>query len=211
MKLWILIILILLIIPDVSATIIQGKVYDLELNRLNNVVVEIDTIPRQRVISQQGEYFLNVPKGEYTITARASIDGIIYSANENISVINEGEYTIDLFLFPEIKDIPEINGDDEDNSRFLIYGIIFVIFVLVILFIFKRTKIKNKAMSVDLDDDLKNIYNLIKKEKRITQKEIRKNSALSEAKISLIISQLEKEQKIQKIKKGRANIIILKQ
>lgn len=109
MKLWILIILILLIIPDVSATIIQGKVYDLELNRLNNVVVEIDTIPRQRVISQQGEYFLNVPKGEYTITARASIDGIIYSANENISVINEGEYTIDLFLFPEIKDIPEIN------------------------------------------------------------------------------------------------------
>ena len=34
---------------------------------------------------------------------------------------------------------------------------------------------------------------------------------LSEAKVSLIITELEAKQKVEKIKKGRANVIILKQ
>ena len=69
---------------------------------------------------------------------------------------------------------------------------------------------ENSKKEEEMDEDLNNIYNIIKKEKRITQKELRKNSSLSEAKISLIITQLEKENKIQKIKKGRINIIIFK-
>ena len=69
---------------------------------------------------------------------------------------------------------------------------------------------ENSKKEEEMDEDLNNIYNIIKKEKRITQKELRKDSILSEAKISLIITQLEKENKIQKIKKGRINIIILK-
>lgn len=44
---------------------------------------------------------------------------------------------------------------------------------------------------------------------RTTQKEIRKNFDLSEAKISLIISELESKGAIKKIKKGRGNIILL--
>ncbi len=43
-----------------------------------------------------------------------------------------------------------------------------------------------------------------------TQKEIRKRFPLSEAKISLMISELEAEGHIEKIKKGRGNIILLK-
>ena len=60
MRLLLLLMLTLLITPVVSAAVIQGKIYDLELNRLDNVVVEIDTIPRQRVISQNGEYFFSL-------------------------------------------------------------------------------------------------------------------------------------------------------
>ena len=45
---------------------------------------------------------------------------------------------------------------------------------------------------------------------RTTQKEIRKNFPMSEAKISLIITELEHRGKIEKIKRGRSNIIILK-
>ncbi|MBU0461991.1 MAG: transcriptional regulator, partial [Nanoarchaeota archaeon] len=51
---------------------------------------------------------------------------------------------------------------------------------------------------------------LHKNEGRITQKELRKEIPLSEAKISLLISELEHKSKIEKIKKGRGNIIILK-
>jgi len=44
---------------------------------------------------------------------------------------------------------------------------------------------------------------------RMTQKEIRKHINLSEAKISLVIAELEDSGKIKKIKKGRGNILIL--
>jgi len=44
---------------------------------------------------------------------------------------------------------------------------------------------------------------------RITQKEIRKKMPYSEAKVSLMIAELESLGKIKKIKKGRGNIIIL--
>ncbi|MBI4150948.1 hypothetical protein HY492_02370, partial [Candidatus Woesearchaeota archaeon] len=45
---------------------------------------------------------------------------------------------------------------------------------------------------------------------RTTQKEIRKQTPLSEAKVSLIIAELEHKNLIEKIKQGRGNIIILK-
>ena len=43
----------------------------------------------------------------------------------------------------------------------------------------------------------------------MTQKDLRKHFAMSEAKISLMITELESLKKIKKIKKGRGNIIIL--
>jgi len=51
---------------------------------------------------------------------------------------------------------------------------------------------------------------IIKKEDgRTTQKEIRKQLPLSEAKVSLIITELEEKGVVKKIKKGRGNVIIL--
>ena len=63
---------------------------------------------------------------------------------------------------------------------------------------------------VDSEITAEELAKIIKEAKRITQKEIRKQTSLSESKISLIISQLESENKIKKIKKGRTNIIIAK-
>ena len=51
---------------------------------------------------------------------------------------------------------------------------------------------------------------LIQEGGRTTQKGIRKQIQLSEAKISLMIAELEHKGIIEKIKKGRGNIIILK-
>ena len=61
------------------------------------------------------------------------------------------------------------------------------------------------------DNDIGQIINLIKQEGgRTTQKDIRKQIPLSEAKISLMLAELEHKGIIEKIKKGRGNIIILK-
>lgn len=61
------------------------------------------------------------------------------------------------------------------------------------------------------ENDLDLIVSIIRKEGgRTTQKEIRKHIPLSEAKISLMIAELEHKGIVTKIKKGRGNIIILK-
>ena len=61
-----------------------------------------------------------------------------------------------------------------------------------------------------LDEESQKVLMYIKKEGgRTTQKEIRKNFPQSEAKISLIIADLEDKNYLHKIKKGKGNIIIL--
>ena len=59
------------------------------------------------------------------------------------------------------------------------------------------------------DDDAEKVLNFIKQEKRTTQKDIRKEFPVSEAKISLILTELESKGKIKKIKKGKTNVVIL--
>ena len=73
-----------------------------------------------------------------------------------------------------------------------------------------KTKQIHQLKTVQLPKDLSELYEFIRKHKRTTQKEIRKTIPLSEAKISLMITDLESRNLIKKIKKGRGNIIILK-
>lgn len=71
--------------------------------------------------------------------------------------------------------------------------------------VFNNVSENEKKEDTDL---VSKILNLIKENERMTQKDIRKSIPYSEAKISLILTQLENERKIKKIKKGRGNIII---
>ncbi len=70
---------------------------------------------------------------------------------------------------------------------------------------------ENEKTAETKDNDLEQLTKIIKQEGgRTTQKDIRKQIPLSEAKISLMITELEHKGVIEKIKKGRGNIIILK-
>jgi len=63
-----------------------------------------------------------------------------------------------------------------------------------------------------LPDDLKLVMDIIEsKDGRITQKELRKRTGYSEAKMSLAIADLERRGLVEKVKKGRGNIIFLKE
>jgi len=75
----------------------------------------------------------------------------------------------------------------------------------------KEEKKNEPKESETLPKDLQEIVDFIKsQENRVKQKEIRKQFPKSEAKISLLIADLEKRGLVEKIKKGRGNIIILK-
>ena len=213
-----------------NAATIYGTVYDLSLKKVNNARVEINTIPKQFVVAQNGSYAFNVPNGAYTIKAQLlQKNTVIASVQENITIKQVGSYVLDLILFPDveegIEDIDiDVNGDivETDKSKYKIsVGTMILLalgFILIGLHYFRKGAQKKESIKIEEnieekyeDIDLEQLIKIIRQEGgRTTQKDIRKQIPLSEAKISLMIAELEHKGIIEKIKKGRGNIIILK-
>ncbi len=255
-------VLFLLVVPVQGATL-HGKVYDLELNEVNEAIIEVNSQPPQRYVSKDGSYTFNLNLGQYIITAKYGLDEE-NSAEDEISIKQEGDYVYDLFLFPEL-DIDDTSIDDVEivdvsdsisddaiigskNNWIIAIVASLVILLAIALYFFvgrfrkkeEKKEIKEvekaerqikklikkelsetstKTSDKDVDrklqpeskDDTSLIITLLKKEGgRTTQKEIRKQIPLSEAKISLMISELEHKGIVEKLKKGRGNILILK-
>jgi len=224
----------LLVAELASAADIHGSIYDLSLNKIGNVVVEIDTAPKQFYVSKDGAYSFTVPIGFYAVKAE-HYEGrlLVSSTSENITVKDSGDYVLDLVLFPIINE-EELLEDEITAPKkefYVNYFVIAAIVVLVAVLLFyiynKKKTAKHGRMKEERKEEKKEegeiaepelygekvldkVMEIIKEEGgRTTQKEIRKNIPLSEAKISLIISELEAKGKIRKIKKGRGNIILL--
>lgn len=207
----IIIFIILLSTFSLAATV-KGTIYDEGLNKINNVIVEVDSTPKQRVIAKDGFYSLNLPKGSYIITATYQD----LKAEEKITINQEGTFNLDLFLFPSFEEetllLEESNIDIEEIEKqsLLPFIILIIIFLATAIGLYIGSKKLARKFQSFLDDDLTKVLEIIKKHgKRTTQKEIRKELGLSEAKISLLITELESLGKVRKIKKGRGNIIIL--
>jgi len=215
-----------------GAATIHGTVYDLSLNKANNARVEINTVPKQFVVAQNGTYSFNVPNGAYTIKAEImQKNRAIASVEENTTVAQDGLYVVDLILFPNVDEgIEDINVDVNSNlsdaGKTISKPFIFLTFAVIFLFIIAAIYfMKNKNLGEKINDsrkphpnsllqedaDLEQLIKIIKQEGgRATQKDIRKQIPLSEAKISLMIAELEHKGVVEKIKKGRGNIIILR-
>lgn len=122
---------------------------------------------------------------------------------------------------------------DENESKTAIYliaaGVIVIAGIIVAVALAKRKAQKNEleisSYSVDyaeqenlsddgtsLPHDLKQVVDIIKNNGgRITQRDLRSKISYSEAKVSLMISDLENRGIVEKFKKGRGNIIVLKE
>ncbi len=210
MKVWII---ILLLIPLANAATIQGSVYDFSFEP-EDAIVEINTTPVQRIVAIPS-YSFQVPKGNYEIKAMKKTGDVVEaSATEQIVVNEDGLFTLDIILFPEL-DIEESLNIDEpvvkpeeleylETKRNPLDAFIFLLILLFAYIIHKSTQ-KNK---LNLEEDALLLYKFITRKKRTTQKEIRKEFHHSEAKISLIITELEEKGLVKKIKKGRGNVII---
>lgn len=223
----ILLAMLLLLPVEVSAAVIHGSIYDLELNQLKDVVVEISTSPKQLVVAKNGSYSFVVPPGAFNIKATHLEKKLV--ATEQITVRSDGSYVLDLLLFPsfeeeefllnesEIVDVTEEDIPDEPTNNNKIGAIIFFIFIILALVSWfslqqhKKNPEETETKEVkSMPDSLDGIVDFIKSEGgRTTQKEIRKKFPFSEAKISLMLDELEAKGTIKKLKKGRGNIIIL--
>lgn len=200
------------LIPVVSAAQIQGKVYDNYLNLVDQAVVRINTEPAQKIVVKNS-YTFNVPPGNYILEATSPG----YKIKQEVNIKQEGAYVIDLILFPSFEDEEDLLNLDVDFENaytkrisYLWFIIPAVIIVIILIYLFKFRKKKIEA-EIDMDELPSKVIDFIKsKGNRVTQKEIRRQFPMSEAKISLVITELESKGKLEKIKKGRTNIIILK-
>lgn len=221
-----------------AAAIIHGTIYDLDLHMLPKTVVDINTIPKQRIVSSEGTYNFTVDQGMYVIRAQHKDNATLLSTEERIVIKEDGSYVFDLFLLPSFEGEEEIVGDisvdvenifvEEKNKKaYLILGIATVL-VLVVIYLFykivknperrKKKEEGKKGVNEEKEEDrqekqhdsvgLQVLSLLQQNEGRITQKDLRKNLPLSEAKISLVLTDLEAQGKIRKIKKGRGNVIV---
>lgn len=230
LKILIYFVLALFLVNFANAATIHGAVYDLSLKKVNNAIVEISTSPKQLLVAQNGSYSFDVPNGAYTIKAQLmQKNAALASVQENITIKQDGSYVLDLILFPDIEEgIEDIDVDVNGNiietekkvSAMLILIIVFLVLALVLIpvYFYKPKKTKKVAIKIEErkteeyeDSSLGHLIKIIEQEGgRTTQKDIRKQIPLSEAKISLMIAELEHKGVIEKIKKGRGNIIILK-
>ena len=109
----------LLLATSVHAASISGVTYDgLTLEPLGKTVITISTNPIQTKLSTNGTYSFNVPNGTYTLSATYSENGIVtLKAEQEAVVTSEGQFVIDLIMFPDIGEVPdEPLPDDETTS-----------------------------------------------------------------------------------------------
>lgn len=244
-----LLVFLVLAIGFSEAATLKGHVYNRTLNKLNDVVVVVNTNPPQRYVVKDSMYEFELQTGNYRLSARTfSDDENVYGSDVDFSVDREGVFVFDLVLEPLDEDalnqtLPPPSQPKSmfglDKNLFIFVDIIFGVVIIALLFFiirfYKRKirslEVENKAakkevhdkkqakqivpvevvskdIESEFDENTQKMYILLKKEKQMTQKEIRKQFDLSEAKISLILTDLQNQGILKRIKKGRGNIII---
>jgi len=214
-------------LPSVLGVAIHGTVYDFGLSRLADSVIEINSTPRQQMVAKDGTYSFSVPPGAYSLKARhEKSDSEVV---ENISAITEGDYVLDLILLPSlggdeelVMEEPEVMEEivkEKPLVHWLLWAIIFTVLGYLVYKISRKPaqivekiiqkEVIREVKEVAVVEELQKVLEFIEKEGgRTTQKDIRKNFPYSEAKISLMIDDLEAKGLVKKVKKGRGNIII---
>lgn len=250
---------LLLLVSQANAATLSGSLYDLNLDKLENVIIRIGD---EQYISKNGDYRFDLETGKYIVIAAQFDENqvLIKSSKETINIEEDKNYFLDLILiesFDEESNLFSVLDNLEfsvegNNNSWLLWIILIIIALGGIVFIlankriqksiqqFKedaekriseaKSEVKQEAKEAakehiekevekvklelkatrNLDKSLKEVVEFIAQEGgRTTQTEIRAKFPSSEAKISLMITELEHKGIVKRIKKGRGNVIVL--
>jgi uncharacterized membrane protein len=213
---------------------VHGTIYNLwTFTPLENVVIEVysDSTLQLQTLVPDGTYSLSLHSGSYTIMGKYYSRAIlVYDTEENITLQENDNLALDLIMFPTFEenevpenyDIPLEPEEAEERSMLLAWVAVFALVVAgAVAFyytkIYPKKKVGVKRVEgpppvkvVGLPDDLKEVMDVVRESGgRINQVELRRKLPYSEAKVSLMLADLEDRGLIRKIKKGRGNIIVL--
>jgi len=229
---------LLLILPLASAATLKGSVYDDNLDLAQDVLIEINTVPQQKFLAKTGSYSFDLPVGKYTLTAKndryvvtEEVEVLSASGEYILDLFLLPDFAEEDELWQETQQELPLETEEKTTPLWakIVAGIIFAALLGRIIYARKkygslwtfRKKIKAESQKTleqhkeELAQEpgyLDQALEIIKKhDGRINQKELRKEMMyLSEAKVSLIVTELEHKGKVEKIKKGRGNVLILK-
>lgn len=182
-----------------SAAYVHGDIYREDLQKLNKTVVRIEGDFSYQVVTEDANYSIFLPEGEYLITA-SSYDGA-YAIQESVIVGSQNQ-ELDLVL-------------KKADHDFVLYA--GVLLMLAAAFIWSNYLWRNRKPQAKpspepaeyvLDDDARQVLKILDSfGGRATQKELRETLKFSDSKLSLILTELENVGKIRKFKRGRANVV----
>ncbi|MCD4821259.1 MAG: winged helix-turn-helix transcriptional regulator [Methanococcoides sp.] len=146
---WIAIILASMPLASADSTAtIHGVVYEWDtFEPTDNAYIEINTTPIQSIVPQYGIYSLELPPGNYLITATSYKENKLeYSTEVPLTITDNGTYVIDLLLMPVYSDIVE--SEENENQPTTQAGTISIVFYLLLAIILmvtiERTTSKTK-------------------------------------------------------------------
>ncbi len=218
-------ILCLLLIPFGSAATLHGTIYTPELQVAHNVLLTINTEPVQRLLITDGTYHFELSQGNYTLKATYLQGGENETTTEQVIITKNGDFTFDLFLFPDLEEENLAKQLEQDLAEQPLvknpfpWVQLLLLTLLLILGLFGVWKAPRRGAEqtdnpsrADTEVDAgEEILALIRREGgRMTQKELRKRLPLSEAKVSLLVNELVARDKLEKLKRGRGNILVVK-
>ncbi|MEW5996615.1 MAG: hypothetical protein AB1657_03405 [Candidatus Micrarchaeota archaeon] len=214
------------------AAALSGSVYSADsFDAVQGVLVKVEGASTYQVFSSDGTYAMEVAPGAYNITAYYYENGTLTGyAKDGIAVGAEGaSYDIVLFSPDEfegiegfgISEIDEnIPEQKQDWAPFIVGGILLIVVVAAAYFFLSGRKqretetgkpeIKPPAGKKELDEEEKRVIEILKgSEGMRNQKELREILKCTDTKISLLVSSLEAQGHVKRIKKGRENIVKL--
>ena len=192
-----LVLLLLLVASITHASFVYGDIYENNLEKLNKTVIRVEGGFSYQLVTDKANYSIFLPEGDYMISASATdSSGNALRTEEKISVGPEDQ-RVDLVLKP-VMDIGQI-------------GLLsaFLLIVMVFLWSNRHWDMKPKPQpKLELDGDAISVLKVLDSfEGRATQKELKEALRFSDAKLSLILTELEQLGKVKKFRRGRANII----
>ena len=222
--------LLVLITCIANAYTISGKIYDSNLQPVNTALVQI-TQPKQITLATNANYTFNLSKGEYEIQVAAVVNNKNLTYKDNITIENS-DVTYDIILIENqvidnslnqltqsLNENYSVNYQKPQENNQFDYApfALLLLAALIAIFAFKNKKPKpttnltthNESLILEKADEYKEqILSLLDKQGgAASQKELRSELPWSEARVSIELTELEKQGRIKRVKTGRANLI----
>ncbi len=197
---------LLILLATAHAAFLYGDIHASDSHTLNQTMIRIEGDFTYQLVTDKQNYSIFLPDGNYSVRAEAfdQYGDVAYSDSESVRVGTEDQ-RLDLVLRPAM------------NTQLVVLA--FTVFLLVAVFLWARGLRASKKEAYapverpiedrpPLDDEAKKILSYLDSvEGRANQKEMKEALGFSDAKLSLILTELEHEGRVKRFKRGRGNVV----